>query len=61
MKLLQRKFVVQKGFILTVIVERKKIFSTGALIKRCSEDMQEIYRRTPMSKYHFSKVAKQLY
>ena len=29
--------------------------------KRCSENMQQIYRRTPMSKCDFNKVAKQLY
>ena len=29
--------------------------------KRCSENMQELYRRTPMAKYDFNKVAKQLY
>ena len=27
--------------------------------KRCSEDMQQIYRRTPMPKCDFNKVAKQ--
>ena len=35
--------------------------STGVLIKRCSENMQQIYRRTPMPKCDFNKVAKQLY
>ena len=25
-------------------------------IKRCSENMQQIYRRTPMLKYDFNKV-----
>ena len=29
--------------------------------KRCSENMQQIFRRTPMPKCDFSKVAKQLY
>ena len=33
----------------------------GELKKRCSENMQQIYRRTPMSKYDFNKVALQLY
>ena len=32
----------------------------GALIKRCSENMQQIYRRTPMPKCNFNKVAMQL-
>ena len=31
--------------------------STGVLRKRCSENMQQIYRRTPMSKCEFNKVA----
>ena len=29
--------------------------SRGALIKRCSENMQKIYRRTPMPKCDFNK------
>ena len=33
----------------------------GVLKKRCPENMQQIYRRTPMSKCDFNKVAKQLY
>ena len=35
--------------------------SRGVLKKRCSENMQQIYRRTPMPKCDFNKVAKQLY
>ena len=35
--------------------------SRGVLRKSCSENMQEIYRRTPMPKCDFNKVAKQLY
>ena len=35
--------------------------SESVLIKRCSEDMQQIYRRTPMPKCDLNKVAKQLY
>ena len=31
--------------------------SRGILRKRCSENMQKIYRRTPEPKYDFSKVA----
>ena len=33
----------------------------GVLRKRCSQNMQQIYSRTPMPKCDFSKVAKQLY
>ena len=32
--------------------------SRGVLRKRCSENMQKIYRRAPMSKCDFNKVAK---
>ena len=32
----------------------------GVLKKRCSENMQQIYRRTPMPKCGFNKVPKQL-
>ena len=33
----------------------------GVLIKRCSENIQQIYRRTPMRKCDCNKVALQLY
>ena len=33
----------------------------GVLSKRCSENVQQIYRRAPMRKCDFNKVAKQLY
>ena len=33
----------------------------GVPRKRCSEIMQQIYRRTPMPKCDFNKVAKQLF
>ena len=35
--------------------------SRGVLKKRCSENMQQINRRTPMPKCDFNKVALQLY
>ena len=35
--------------------------SRRVLRERRSEDMQQIYRRTPMSKCNFNKVARQLY
>ena len=35
--------------------------SEVVLGERCSENMQEIYSRTPMLKYNFNKVTKQLY
>ena len=34
-----------------------KQLSRGVLKKRCSENMQQIYRRTPMPKCDFNKVA----
>ena len=37
---------------------RQKHLSRSALGKRFSESMQQIYRRTPMSKCDFNKVAK---
>ena len=35
----------------------QKQSSRGVLKKRCSENIQQIYRRTPMSKCDFNKVA----
>ena len=35
--------------------------SRSVLKKMCSENMQQIYRRTPMTKYDFNKVASQIY
>ena len=35
--------------------------SRGVLRKRSSDNMQEIYRKTPMPKCDFNNVAKQLY
>ena len=35
--------------------------SRGVLSKRCSENMQQIYRRTPMPKCDFSKATLQFY
>ena len=33
----------------------------GVARKRCSEKIHQIYRRIPMPKYNFNKVALQLY
>ena len=38
-----------------------EIFKTEAALQRCSETMQQIYGRTPMPKYDFNRVVKQLY
>ena len=40
--------------------ENKKHPFRGFLRRRCSENMQQIYRKTPMSKCNFNKVASQL-
>ena len=40
---------------------KEKQSARGALIKRCSENVQQIYRRTPMSKCDFNKFALQTY
>ena len=42
-------------------LKQKKEPSRGVLRKRCSENLQQIYRRTPMPKCDFNKIAKQLY
>ena len=39
----------------------QKQSSRGIFVKRCSENMQQIYRKTTMPKCDFNKVAKQLY
>ena len=36
-------------------IKRQKQPSRGVLKKMCSKNMQQIYRRTPMSKWDFSK------
>ena len=35
--------------------------SRGVLMKKCSENMQKIYRKVPMSKWDFNKVTKQMF
>ena len=37
---------------------KQKQLSRGVLRKRCSENIQQTYKRTPMSKCNFNKVAK---
>ena len=48
--------VEAKAFVFTF--SRQKQSSIGVLRKRCSENVQQIYRRSPMPKCHFNKVAK---
>ena len=46
-------------FYLEQVLSSQKQPSRGALSKRCSENMQQIYRRTPMMKCDFNKFAMQ--
>ena len=39
----------------------QKQLSRGVLRKRCSENMQQIYRKTPMPKCDLNKVSQQLF
>ena len=48
-------------FVSDMVVHLQKQPSRGVLSKRCSENMQQIYRRTPMPKCDFNKVGLQLY
>ena len=41
------------------IIYDQKQLPRDVLKKSCSENIQEIYRRTPMPKYDFNKIAKQ--
>ena len=43
------------------ILKQKKQPARGVLKKRCPENMQQIYKKTPMPKRDFNKVALQLY
>ena len=43
------------------ILNLQKQPSRGVFKKRCSESMQQIYRRIPMPKCDFNKAAKELY
>ena len=51
----------KQKYLVVVYKHEQKQRSKGVLRKRCSENMQEIYRRTTMLKCDFIKFAKQLY
>ena len=64
--------VASKKSLLNISADSRKVWvcnsvscqkqpSGYVLRKRCSENMQQIYRRTPMQKCDFHKVAKQRY
>ena len=46
--------------VITNAANHQKQPSRGVPRKKCSENMQQIYKRTPMAKCDFNKVAKQL-
>ena len=57
-------FIQRFSVLLSLLVRRFKLQKQpprGVLRKRCSEKMQQIYRRTPIPKCDFNKVALQLY
>ena len=65
---LKFQFSIQTSFILLFISKTLLITSNdqkqlpkGVRKKSCSENMQQIYRRTPMAKCDFNKIALQLH
>ena len=54
-------FSTKKMGIWNILSQRQKQPFRGVVRKRCSENLQRIYRRTPMPKKDFNKVVKQLY
>ena len=53
-------FCPQKGNRIRRKLSSQKQSPRRVLREKCSEKMQQIYRRTPMSKCDFNKVAKQI-
>ena len=49
-----------RKLIIRILLKQKQL-SRGILRKKYSENLHQIYRRTPMPKCDFSKAAKQLY
>ena len=52
------KYITQRQFVRTLFKGSPPL---GALMKGCSENLQQIYKRTPKPKCDFNKVAQQLY
>ena len=46
---------------MSILLVLQKQSPSGVPRKTCSENIQQIYRRTPMPKCDFNKLAKQLY
>ena len=55
-----KSMAILKTSYLAKLIEQKQP-STGVLSKKCSENMQQIYRSIPMQKCDFNIAAKQLY
>ena len=53
-----KKVALHGGLVIKLRVKEQKQPSRGVLRKRCSENMQQIYRRTPMPKCDLNEVAK---
>ena len=54
-------YIPRKKGILNIDILCNNCQLTEAAIQRCSKNMQQIYRRTPIPKYNFNKVPLQLY
>ena len=55
------KYIWNQNSLVRNVTTQAAVQSRGVLKKRCSENMLQIYRRTPMPKCDFNKIAKQLY
>ena len=53
--------IVSAWWSITCLINWQRQSPRGILSKMCSENMQQIYRKTPMPKCYFNKVALQLY
>ena len=60
-RLYGRQLQVFRGIPVGVRIKSVGVPSVGVLIKKCSGNMQQIYKRTPMTNFDFNKAAKQLY
>ena len=55
----KRRFLICVYFEVKLFLQKQP--PRGVLKKRCSENAQQIYRRTPIPKCDFNKNAKQIY
>ena len=54
-------FYLKNIIIFRLVLLHLNNHTRGVLKKKCSENMQQIYRRTPMLKCDINKIALQLY